>query len=73
MAAQGLRSPQDRRRSLPAVWHLSSNKLVVLGKSFDETVNPIRGMTLALVSSRRTSDRSIGRGAAGLRRRHDDR
>jgi hypothetical protein len=63
MARQKLSVAADRRRSLPAVWHVSSNKLVVLGKSFDENVSPIRGTTLALVSefTPYLMDRSIGR------------
>jgi dienelactone hydrolase len=68
MARQKLSVAADRRRNLPAVWHLSSNKLVVLGKSFDENVSPIRGTTTALVSefTPYLMDRSIGRGAADI-------
>lgn len=68
MARQKLSVAADRRRNLPAVWHLSSNKLVVLGKSFDENVAPIRGTKMALVSefTPYLMDRSIGRGAADI-------
>jgi dipeptidyl aminopeptidase/acylaminoacyl peptidase len=68
MARQKLSVAADRRRNLQAVWHVSSNKLVVLGKSFDETISPIRGTTLALVSefTPYLMDRSIGRGAADV-------
>ena len=68
MARQKLSAAADRRRSLQAVWHTGSNKLVVVGKSFDETVSPIRGTTQAIVSefSPYLMERSIGRGAADL-------
>jgi dienelactone hydrolase len=65
MARQKLSLAADKRRNLPAVWHTSSNKLVVVGKSFDENVSPIRGTTQALVSefTPYLMERSIGRGA----------
>jgi len=68
MARQKLSVAADRRRNLPAVWHLASNKLVVLGKSFDENVSPIRGTNTAIVSefTPYLMDRSIGRGAADV-------
>jgi dienelactone hydrolase len=64
--AQKLQVAADRRRNLPAVWHVATNKLVVIGKSFDENITPIRNTTQALVSefSPYLMDRSIGRGAA---------
>jgi dienelactone hydrolase len=65
MARQKLSLAADKRRNLPAVWHTGTNKLVVVGKSFDENVSPIRGTTQALVSefTPYLMDRSIGRGA----------
>jgi len=68
MPAQKLRSAADRRRNLPAVWHLASNRLTVVGTSFDETVSPIRGTTHALVNefTPYLMDRSIGRGASDV-------
>ena len=64
--AQKLQVAADRRRNLPAVWHVATNKLVVIGKSFDENVTPIRNTTQALVSefTPYLMDRSIGRGAS---------
>ena len=64
--AQKLQVAADRRRNLPAVWHVATNKLVVIGKSFDESVTPIRNTTQALVSefTPYLMERSIGRGAA---------
>jgi dienelactone hydrolase len=63
---QKLQVAADRRRNLPAVWHVATNRLVVVGKSFDENVAPIRNTTQALVSefTPYLMDRSIGRGAA---------
>ena len=63
---QKLNVNADRRRNLPAVWHVASNRLVVVGKTFDETVSPIRGTTQALVSEfgQYGMARSIGRAAA---------
>jgi dipeptidyl aminopeptidase/acylaminoacyl peptidase len=68
MSAQKLRVAADRRRNLPAVWHLSSGQLVVAGQSFDEQVTPISGTRLALVSefTPYLMDRSIGRPAADI-------
>ncbi|NQW03312.1 MAG: S9 family peptidase [Acidobacteria bacterium] len=58
----------DRRRNQPAVWHLTDNRLVVVGRSFDEQVSPIEHTTMALVSEYTPylMDRSIGRSAADL-------
>ena len=63
---QKLQIAADKRRNLPAVWHVATNKLVVIGKSFDENVTPIRNTTQALVSefTPYLMERSIGRGAA---------
>ncbi len=63
---QKLQVAADKRRNLPAVWHVATNKLVVIGKSFDENVTPIRNTTQALVSefTPYLMERSIGRGAA---------
>ena len=68
MSAQKLSVAADRRRNLPAVWHLSANKLVVVGRSFDENVSMIRGTTRALVSefTPYLMERSIGRGLADI-------
>jgi dienelactone hydrolase len=68
MPRQKLSVAADSRRSLPAVWHLAGNKLVVIGKSFDETVSPIRGTSLALVNefTPYLMDRSIGRGGSDV-------
>jgi dipeptidyl aminopeptidase/acylaminoacyl peptidase len=66
MPVQKLQAAADRRRSLPAVWHVGRGAVVVLGTSFDESISPIRGTTRALVSdpSAYLMERSIGRGAA---------
>lgn len=68
MSAQKLSAAADRRRNLPAVWHVTANRLVVIGKSSDENVSPIRGTTKALVSEYTPylMERSIGRGLADI-------
>jgi acetyl esterase/lipase len=68
MSKQKLSANQDRRRNLLALWHLDSGALTPIGKSFQETVTPIRHTNLALVSewSQYAMERSIGRGAADL-------
>jgi dienelactone hydrolase len=68
MSAQKLSMAADRRRNLPAVWHVDGNRLVVVGKSFNENVSPIRGTAKALVSEYAPylMERSIGRGLADL-------
>jgi len=68
MPAQKIRATADQRRNLPAVWHLSSNRVITVGESFDETVSPIRGTTQALVSefTPYLMERSIGRGASDV-------
>ncbi len=68
MPAQKIRAAGDRRRNLPAVWHLMPNRVTVIGASFDENVSPIRGTMQALVSEYTPylMDRSIGRLAADL-------
>jgi dipeptidyl aminopeptidase/acylaminoacyl peptidase len=68
MPAQKNRVAAERRRNLPAVWHVMSNRIVVLGDSDDESVSPIRGTTQALVSvfTPYLMERSIGRGASDL-------
>lgn len=68
MPAQKIRAAADRRRNLPAVWHLAPNRVTVVGTTFDESVTPIRGTATALVSvfTPYLMDRSIGRGASDL-------
>lgn len=68
MSAQKISLAADRRRTLPAVWHLGGNTLTVVGKSFNEQVTPIRGTHSAVVSEYTPylMDRSIGRPAADL-------
>jgi len=68
MPRQKLSVAADGRRNLPAVWHLASNQLTIIGTSFDETIAPIRGTSQALVNefSAYLMDRSIGRGASDL-------
>jgi len=68
MPAQKIRAAADRRRNLPAVWHLAPNRLTVIGTTFDETVSPIRGTAQGLVSefTPYLMERSIGRGASDL-------
>jgi dienelactone hydrolase len=63
---QKLALAADRRRNLPAVWHVASGALTVIGQSHDESVAPIRNQPTALVSvfTPYLMDRSIGRGAA---------
>ena len=68
MARQKLSATQDRRQNLLATWNLDAGKLVTIGKSYTETVTPIRHTNTALVSewSAFAMDRSIGRPAADL-------
>ncbi len=68
MPAQKIRTTADQRRNLAAVWHLASNRIITVGKSFDETITPIRGTTQALVNEFTSylMDRSIGRGASDV-------
>jgi len=68
MPAQKVRLAGDRRRNLPAVWHLMPNSLTVIGASFDESASPIHGTSKALVNefTPYLMERSIGRGAADL-------
>jgi dipeptidyl aminopeptidase/acylaminoacyl peptidase len=68
MPAQKIRAAADRRRNLPAVWHLAPNRITVVGTSFDETILPIRGTTKALVNefTPYLMDRSIGRLASDV-------
>lgn len=68
MPAQKLRVAADRRRNLPAVWHLQPNRLTMIGTTFDESVTPIRGTSQGLVSefTPYLMERSIGRGASDL-------
>jgi dipeptidyl aminopeptidase/acylaminoacyl peptidase len=68
MSAQKISLAADRRRNLPAVWHVGTGALTVVGKSFNENVTPIRGTTRALVSdfTPYLMERSIGRGAADI-------
>ncbi len=68
MAAQKISLAADRRRNLPAVWHVTSGRLTIVGKSFNEQVTPIRGTHSALVteSTPYLMERSIGRPAADL-------
>ena len=68
MPAQKIRATADQRRSLPAVWHLASNRVTTIGTSFDETVTPVRGTTWALVNefTPYLMDRSIGRSASDV-------
>src|SRR6185436_10892704 len=63
---QKLSVAADRRRNLLAVWRPATGDFAVVGKSFDETVNPIRNEPTALVSEygAYAMERSIGRGAA---------
>ncbi|MSO49248.1 MAG: S9 family peptidase [Acidobacteria bacterium] len=68
MSAQKLSVAADRRRNLPAVWNLATGQLVVVGKTFDEQITPIRGTRLAVVSefTPYLMDRSIGRPASDV-------
>ena len=68
MSAQKLSVAADRRRNLPAVWNLATGQLVVVGKTFDEQVTPIRATRLAIVSefTPYLMDRSIGRPASDV-------
>ena len=63
---QKLSIAADRRRNLLAVWRPAGGDFAVIGKSFDETVNPIRNEPTALVSEygAYAMERSIGRGAS---------
>jgi dipeptidyl aminopeptidase/acylaminoacyl peptidase len=65
---QKLSAAADRRRNLLAAWHLDSNRFVQLGKSYDESVTPMRHSNTAYVAewSAYAMDRSIGRPAANL-------
>ncbi|HUL74440.1 MAG TPA: prolyl oligopeptidase family serine peptidase [Vicinamibacterales bacterium] len=68
MAKQKLDANTDRRRNMLAVWHVDSGTLVPIGKSYTETVTPIRHTNLAYVAewAAYAMDRSIGRPAADL-------
>jgi dienelactone hydrolase len=63
---QKLQVAADRRRNLPAVWRPVPGDFAVIGKSFDETITPVRHAGFALISefSPYLMERSIGRGAA---------
>lgn len=69
MPAQKIRAAADRRRNLPAVWHVADTRLTVIGQSFDEAVTLIPGTTQALANEYTPylMQRSIGRPAADLR------
>jgi dienelactone hydrolase len=66
MPRQKLALAAERRRSLPAVWHLSTETLVLIGQSFDETLTPVPGTSRGLVAEYTPylMERSIGRPAA---------
>ena len=68
MPRQKLNVAADRRRNLPAVWHVTSGRLVTIGQSFDEQISPIRGTTRAFVSefTPYLMERSIGRPSADV-------
>jgi len=68
MSAQKLSVAADRRRNLPAVWHVASGNVVMLGESFDENVTPMRGTTKAIATrfAPYLMERSIGRGLADI-------
>jgi dipeptidyl aminopeptidase/acylaminoacyl peptidase len=68
MSAQKLSAARDERRNLPAIWHLSSNTLTPIGKSFDESVAIVDEANIALVSewSKYAMARSIGRPATDV-------
>lgn len=68
MARQKTAAAADRRRNLPAVWHLDSGRFVQLGRSFSEQVSPLGNTDYALVEDSTAYEmaRSIGRTAADL-------
>lgn len=68
MARQKLAANADRRRSLLAVWHLEDKRLLPIGHSWTESVQPIRRTSVAYVEEWKeyAMDRSIGRPAADL-------
>jgi dipeptidyl aminopeptidase/acylaminoacyl peptidase len=69
MPKQKIDATADRRRSLLAVWHLDSGKLVPLAKDLaSEQVTPIRRTALGYVAgwSKYAMNRTIGRPAADL-------
>ncbi|HXT71334.1 MAG TPA: prolyl oligopeptidase family serine peptidase [Vicinamibacterales bacterium] len=63
---QKLQVAADRRRNLPALLNPATGQIVMLGKSYDENVSPIRNTGIGLVSefAPYLMDRSIGRGAS---------
>jgi len=69
MPLQKTNAASDRRRNMPAAWHLESGKLVPLGKDpVNEQVTPIRKSNFAYVAewSKYAFNRTIGRPAADL-------
>ena len=65
---QKLSAAADARRSYLAALHVDDDKLVPLGKSFDESIDPLRHGTKAIVAewSKYAMDRTIGRPAADM-------
>jgi dipeptidyl aminopeptidase/acylaminoacyl peptidase len=65
---QKLSAAADARRSFLAAWQLDGSKLVLLGHSFDESIDPLRHGHNAVVAewSRYAMDRTIGRPAADM-------
>jgi dipeptidyl aminopeptidase/acylaminoacyl peptidase len=68
MARQKLSAAGDRRRNLLAVWHLDGNRLLPIGQSWTESVQPVRRTSIAYVEEWKAygMERSIGRPAADL-------
>jgi len=68
MARQKTGAAADRRRSLPAVWHLDTGRFVQLGQSYSEQISPLGVIDYAYVEDWRAYEmpRSIGRPAADL-------
>lgn len=65
---QKLSATADARRSYLAAWLLDENKLIVLGHSYDESIDPMRHGHFAVVAewSHYAMDRTIGRPAADM-------
>ena len=65
---QKLSAAADARRSYLAAWQLDGAKLVPLGHSFDESIDPLRHGHNAVVAewSKYAIDRTIGRPAADM-------
>jgi dipeptidyl aminopeptidase/acylaminoacyl peptidase len=68
MPKQKKSAAQDRRKNMPAVWHVEQNQFVQLGHELTGQVTPLKHQRAAYVTEWKAyaMDRSIGRPAADL-------